>query len=171
MNGVTQERLKELFYYDAETGVFTRRVRSSNAKAGAVAGSLDPQGYWRINVGNRLYMAHRLAWLYVYGKWPKHQLDHVNGVRSDNSLANLREATGAQNVQNIRHATSKSGSKVLGAHWSKRDKAWRSSIRVDGKQIHLGSFKTADEANAAYLKAKAELHPFQTIASLGVGRE
>jgi hypothetical protein len=88
---LTAERLRERLRYDAETGAFTRRVGSSNARAGDMAGSVHSTGYVRISIDGGKYTAHHLAWLYVHGVWPSDQIEHINGKRSDNRIANLRE--------------------------------------------------------------------------------
>lgn len=108
-------------------------------------------------------MAHRLAWLYVHGRWPIADIDHINGIRDDNRFTNLREASRAENNQNIRSARSHAISGLLGAHWHRQSGLWYMRIKVDGKSFTKGMFATAEEAHAAYLKAKAEHHPFSTI--------
>ena len=87
---LTAERLREQLRYDAETGVFTRRVGSGHARAGDMAGSVLSTGYVRIGIDGAKYTAHCLVWLYVNGVWPD-QIAHINGNRSDNRIANLRE--------------------------------------------------------------------------------
>lgn len=159
---LTAERLRELLRYDPGTGIFTWRMnRSGGTKAGDVAGSDDGQGYVSIRIDGRAYLAHRLVWLYVYGVWPERQIDHRYGIRNDNRLSELREATNKQNQHNQRKAQGSNKSGLLGVSYS-RGKP-RARIRVDGKQKHLGTFDTAELAQAAYLEAKAVLHPFQTL--------
>lgn len=85
---LTQSRLKTILHYDPETGMFRWRVSNGAAKAGRLAGSLRPNGYLHIGVDCNRYYSHRLAWLYVYGVWPKDQLDHINGIPNDNRIAN-----------------------------------------------------------------------------------
>ncbi|EMK2710698.1 HNH endonuclease, partial [Pseudomonas aeruginosa] len=98
---LTQERLKELLSYDAATGEFTWMARKgSRALPGAAAGSNDGQGYVRIAIDGCRYRAHRLAWLYCYGKWPAAQVDHLNHRRDDNRLSNLREVSHSENQRN-----------------------------------------------------------------------
>ena len=92
---LTAERLRERLHYDAETGVFTRRVGSSNARSGDVAGSVHSTGYVRIGIDGWKYTAHHLAWLYVHGVWPSDQIEHISRKRSDNRIANLRERRAA----------------------------------------------------------------------------
>lgn len=162
---LTQERLKELLSYDPETGVFTRIVStSSNAKAGQVAGSVNKiSGYREIRVDDTLYYGHRLAWLYVYGSWPEHQVDHANRIRSDNRICNLRSASSLENSQNQRlRSTNTSGLK--GVTWHKAGKKWAAQIVFKGKNHHLGLFDDASVAHQHYLDAKAKLHTFHPTA-------
>lgn len=158
---LTAERLRELLDYDPETGVFVWRVgRRGKGALGSVAGSLGPRGYLRLTVDSQDYRAHRAAWLYVHGRWPAAELDHINGQRDDNRLGNLREATHAENMQNrARHRNNTSGS--AGVNWCGRKRRWVARICVDGRRRHLGYFATLEAAAAAYLAAKAELHTFQ----------
>lgn len=160
---LTAERLRELLHYAPETGAFTRVAsRGGRAMAGNIAGSIDRQGYRRITIDRREYKAHRLAWLYVTGAWPENYIDHRNGVRDDNRFANLREATSGENHQNItRRSDNTSG--FIGVTWHRQNMKWMAQIRVDGRYHYLGCFNTYEEANAAYLKAKADLHTFQPV--------
>ena len=146
---LTAEKLRELLHYEPETGIFTRKVRTSNrAKAGAVAGCPDGLGYLRIMVQSRLYQAHRLAWLYVYGEWPKLNIDHINRNPSDNRLVNLRDVTQKQNMQNAsKYSHNTSGHP--GVAWHKRISKWRAHIMHNQKDIHLGYFSILEEAIAA----------------------
>ena len=163
---LTPERLREVLTYDEATGVFRWKIRvAQRAKAGDVAGSAHSDGYRHIRVDGAMYKLHRLAWLYVYGRWPSAHIDHVNGIRDDNRLANLREADNAQNHQNKKRAQSNNASGYLGVCWHSQNRKWRAQIQAEGKKVQLGYFDTPEEAHAAYLKAKAELHPFQTITT------
>jgi hypothetical protein len=107
---------------------------------------LDGDGY-RV-VSPRSFKAHRIVWAMTYGYWPGHQIDHINGVRNDNRLCNLREATVAQNQQNQR-ASPRNASGYPGVSWHKRIGKWEAHITVDGRRHHLGLFDTAREAYAA----------------------
>lgn len=101
VNNLTQEYLKSILHYAPETGIFTWIVCLSNrAKIGSIAGTIRNNGYSKINIGGQLYYAHRLAWLYMTGKWPKEHVDHKDNVRANNKWKNLREATYSQNNKN-----------------------------------------------------------------------
>jgi len=161
MHNIEQARLKECLLYDEMTGRFAWKKRISNVKAGAIAGSLSPGGYWVIRLDNLLFMAHRLAWVYVHGVMPPAEIDHINGVRTDNRLANLRLATRAENGRNGRARKSKSGLKgaILDkGRLGRLRRPWVARITQNGKLLHLGYFATAEEAHAAYMKAARELY-------------
>jgi hypothetical protein len=160
---LTQERLKELLHYDVETGIFTWAVKRCNVQKGDVAGTPRNASYVQIRVDGSAYLAHRLAWLYVHGVWPKNEIDHINGIRSDNKIKNIREATRVQNGQNERKARRGARSGYLGAAWSERSKKWIARISVDGKQIYLGRFQDPGSAHAAYVSAKRKFHSYGTI--------
>jgi len=155
---LTQERLKIFLYYDAENGHFINRVRrGSRGAPGAVSGSITKNGYVEVQVLGKRYYAHRLAWFYVHGIWPP-QVDHCNGVRSDNRLANLRAADALCNAQNL-PLRNKNTSGFTGA-FRMRGK-WRAQIKIAGKQRFLGAFDTPEAAHEAYVRAKREFHKFQ----------
>lgn len=148
-NELTAEQLREILHYDPETGIFTWKVRTSRrVKVGDVAGCTGGNGYLRIRVCSRKYQAHRLAWLYVNGTWPKDQLDHINRNRSDNRISNLRDVTNKQNHQN-RSKSSNNTSGHPGVSWHKRYSKWQARIRHNYKLIHLGYFDTKEEALSA----------------------
>lgn len=150
---LTAERVRELLHYDPDTGVFTWL---SGQDSGKRAGWID-HGYVRIAVDGAKRYAHRLAWLYVHGEWPKY-IDHINHVKSDNAIANLRPCTHQENMQNMRIVARSYNSTGLAGVSRFRGK-FRSVIDVGGKQRHLGTFNTADSAHVAYLVAKAKFHP------------
>jgi HNH endonuclease/AP2 domain len=154
-------RLREVLDYDPETGIFTWKVRvSTNVPVGTVAGSLDGGSYLNIHLDGRAYLAHRLAWLYVHGEWPVSQVDHINRIKTDNRFTNLRLATASQNAQNQRRDQRQGTSRLLGVSWNSTAGRWASRITVQGRVKFLGSFDTEEDAHAAYLAAKAIMHPY-----------
>lgn len=160
---LTVARLREVFNYDPETGVLTRRITtSSRALAGASVGCIQNMGYLSVNLDGGRYLVHRVIWFYVHGAWPAHQIDHINGVTTDNRLSNLRDVTGSTNQQNRRHATGRTG--LMGAYEvDGMPGRYFSAINIDHKQKHLGRFDSAEAAHAAYLAAKRLHHEGCTI--------
>lgn len=154
---ITAELVRELLEYSPETGSFQwkeRPARSSwNATwPGKTAGSLDSKGYLRFQVAGQMHKAHRLAWLYVHGKWPAGEIDHIDGNRSNNAIANLRVATPRQNQQNKTAKVNASGFRGV----SKRGRKWRALVTINGRRTHVGIFDTPEAASAAYEAAAAE---------------
>lgn len=148
-------RLRELLDYNPTTGIFTWRHTVSNRVGGTRAGA-DNRGYQQIKIDRKLYQAHRLAWCYVYGSWPPHMIDHINGIKHDNRVINLRLATNQENQQNRR--TPQGGNPYIGVSWHKGRQLWQSQIRVQGKPTHLGYFGSAEEAFAMYTNVKRREH-------------
>lgn len=156
---IVATRLRQLLDYDPATGEFRWRQDRPRCREGQIAGHAHCQGYRGIRVDGRAYLAHRLAWLYVHGAWPKDQIDHINGNRADNRIANLRECTNALNCQNVRahrDSTSKYPGVSLADH--ARGKPWLATICVAGKKKYLGHHETEELAFSAYRLAKRELH-------------
>lgn len=149
------DRLKSLLAYDAETGAFTWLEPRGGQACGSPAGCRNRNGYIEITVHRRIHKAHRLAWLYVHGEWPPHEIDHINGDKADNRLANLRPATRAQNVANTA-LRSDSASGIKGVHWSVASRKWEAQIKLKGKTRHLGLFTNIEEAADAYRCAATE---------------
>lgn len=153
--GFSLDVLRQSLSYDPDTGVFTRLFNlPGKTRAGDVAGTIkQPSGYICIRLQGRNYYAHRLAWFYVHGCWPANKIDHINGVRTDNRLCNLREATDHENSRNsATPVTNTSGRK--GVSWSKQKGKWRAVISEDGKHKSLGEF--ADFAAACIAREEAE---------------
>ena len=163
MSKIDSTRLKDFLTYDPKSGQFYWKInRGYHIKVGDVAGCLHHNGYIVISIEKQQHQAHRLAWLYVYGEYPKHYIDHINGIRSDNKIQNLRDATQAENCQNLKKPRGQSG--FLGVSIDTfRKNRWKSSIKLNGKNIHLGWFKTPEEASQAYIQAKRQFHPFNTL--------
>ena len=154
---MTQTDLKKVLHYDPITGVFTWRVnRGGKAMAGTVAGCTDHQGYRAIKVGNKTYMGHRLAWLYVHGYFPENGIDHINRDSTDNRIINLREVSQQCNMRNTgNHRTNTSG--VKGVSWDKKDKRWKAYVIVERKFQSLGNHLDFDEAVCHRLAAEQAL--------------
>lgn len=159
---ITRERLKKLLVYSARTGLFTWETPTSNrVSKGSIAGVKTCYGYVRISLEGRDYLAHRLVWLYMHGKYPAAQIDHMNGERSDNRIRNLREATASINSQNMRKALPSNKLRILGV--SRDCGRYKAQIRINGKQTNLGRFSSSSAASRAYLKAKRKHHEGCTI--------
>lgn len=153
MSKIDSTRLRELLKYNQRTGVFTWRMSAgSRCTVGAVAGSVERQGYRVIGLDGQLYKEHRLAWLYVHGVWPTNTIDHKNGKRDDNRMCNLRDVPHSENMRNLSKPRSNNTSGYLGVYPYKGK--WHAAIRIDGKQKVLGVYETPEKAHAAYLKAK-----------------
>ena len=150
---MSQDELKKLLEYNKDTGVFKWLVyRSRNAKPGYVAGNSHHTGYSFIKINGRMYAAHRLAWLYVYGEFPENQVDHINHDRFDNRISNLRDVTHKENALNQKtRKTNTSG--VTGVSWSKQHKKWMARVMSNGKNIFLGLFDKIEDAKSKRLEA------------------
>lgn len=156
---LTQADLMARLDYDPETGGFSWKRGAAPSKSdGATAGWVTALGYAAIKINRSKYMAHRLAWLYANGEWPEHDIDHINGIKTDNRLANLRDVHVSVNQQNRRRAARGNSGGVLGVCWNKVARKWNASIQIKGQHIHLGRFEAKDDAGAAYLAAKRRLH-------------
>lgn len=157
-------RLRECIHYDPETGAFTRKVRLAHRhQVGDDATHPMSNGYMRVAIDSQRYLAHRIAWLYVHGEWPKNHIDHINGNRADNRLANLRDVSRSINQQNRRKPDSDNQSGLLGAHYHGQNRNWVARVRVNGRAKHIGSFPTPELAHEAYVEAKRRLHEGCTI--------
>ena len=157
---ITQNRLRELLQYAPETGEFMWRVSHPRAKVGAIAGATDHYGYVVIRLDGHLYKAHRLAWLYVHGVWPPKNIDHINRVKNDNRMENLRLADQSINMHNVDvRVNSKSG--VAGVTWRADRKKWNARIKVGYKNFNLGLFD--DVAAAVAARRAAEVRLLQAI--------
>lgn len=159
---LTHARLKEVLNYDPRTGIFTWASKfCKKVVVGSVAGVVRPDGRRVISVDGKAYRAHRLAWFYVHGSMPELEIDHKNGKTDDNRLKNLRLATGAQNKQNVHASRRHNKAGLLGVQ--KANAKFKARIVLDGKQHYLGVFDTPELAHKAYLKAKRQLHTFNTL--------
>ena len=144
---INKKELREQLSYDANTGVFTW------LKSNLIAGTKTRLGYTVIRIKKVAFFAHRLAWLYVYGRFPKNQIDHINGDPSDNRIINLRDVTPLEN--NLNRKMFREGA-IVGCTFEPLKKKWKAKIRVKNKVYYLGYFKTKHEALSQLEKAKAD---------------
>jgi hypothetical protein len=153
---ITQEQLKEFLEYDKETGVFIRKIDWYKSKKGDIAGTDDGRGYKKIWILGKKYLLHRLAWLYVYGKFPDNDIDHINGNPSDNRIENLRDVSKSCNLQNQSrmHKNNKSGMLGVVAHYGK----YRAQLTIKGITLKSKRFESKEEAHAEYIKMKRFYH-------------
>lgn len=154
----SQDYLKELLEYDPDTGLFLWRMKTkkhiscprilkviNSRNGGKAAGKVCHDGYLRIGISGKKYMAHRLAWVYMHGDCEIDQIDHVNGNRSDNRIQNLRSIQAGENKRNM-GISRRNTSGVVGVSWNKSLKKWSANIYHLGKNVHLGLFDNLDEA-------------------------
>jgi hypothetical protein len=144
---ITSETVKRLFDYK-EGNLYWKAFKSPNATAGSLAGHVRKDGYCRISIDGKSYLAHRLIWLWHGRELPeKTEIDHIDRNKSNNNIDNLRLATRTQNERN----------KVKKGYRFEAGK-WRAKITINGKDKHLGMFDTEDEARIAYLTAAKPIH-------------
>jgi hypothetical protein len=154
---LTSERLRELLFYNPETGVFTWRVDRQRSRAGTTAGSVMNTGYVRIVIDQQKFFAHRLAFLYMEGSFPEVQVDHIDHDRKNNQWTNLRKATRTENLRN-RTIQANNTSGIKGVSRRSKSTKWTAQIVAKGRTINLGTFETIEEATKVYRKAGRELH-------------
>jgi len=151
---LTQERLKELFNYNPNTGAFTRlKTRCAMAQKGDSAGYKRTDDYVVIFIDGHTYRCHRLAWLYVHGEFPEKHIDHINGVRFDNRIANLRCVDNKENSKNQR-LSKRNTSGVYGVYYETNEGVWAARIRTNHKRYYLGRYKDKFEAICARKSAE-----------------
>lgn len=143
---LTAERLREVLHYDPETGIFTRKIRLAQRhqvgdRADFVVRGGGLKGYYRVSLFSERYLAHRLAWLYVYGEWPKFEIDHLDGDRANNRIVNLRDVPTSINSQNKHKARVDNRSGLLGVT-TFGDGRFRASLYLKGKRINIGMYQT-----------------------------
>ena len=157
-NMLTQELVHSLFDYDPETGLFICKQRRSQKPAGSIAGYKNSNGYIFLHINHKNYSAHRVAWFYVYGVWPKF-LDHINRVKDDNRICNLKNVNRSENGQNREKClNNKTGYKGVSIRKSKKGIKYVAQIKSNNKVIHLGYFDIAEQAFEAYCNAASKYH-------------
>lgn len=159
---ITQELLRAIIDYNPQTGTFLWKDRAdvnnwwNGRYSGASAGAYK-DGYKVIRIHRKMFRAHRLAWLYIYGYLPKGDLDHIDGNRANNKISNLREATRSQNCMNSRKSINNS-SGFKGVYFRPDTKKWQAYIGAHGKRKILGCFDCPAAAHFSYIIAADKLH-------------
>lgn len=169
---ITVDQLREVLDYDPATGAFRWRYRSGRGVTrlnGRTAGRVGPDGRIVIRIAGRHYLAHRLAWLYVTGEWPRDEIDHVDLDVGNNRFGNLREASRSQNCANKRPPPSKSGMRGVYLVGSPDRPRYRAAIKFNGRMIYLGRYDEPVAAQAAYATAAAAL--FGEFAHRGIAED
>jgi hypothetical protein len=157
---LTQAALKAALHYDQETGEFTRLTGRT---AGQRTGTVNGAGYVTITVGGRTRLAHRLAWMFIYGRFPEKNIDHADRNKKNNKISNLRECDQSGNMQNAgkrNGGTSKYLGVCLSSAHKNFKKKWIAQIMIGKKNIHIGLFRTEEEAHKAYMDTKKNIHLF-----------
>lgn len=155
----TAKRLRQLLDYDPDAGVFTRRSNTGGRRAGDSAGGLNLRGYISLSVDGHHILAHRAAFLWMTGEIPDREVDHINGLRTDNRWSNLRIATSAQNKINRSTVRTRHSGLPRGVHPANQlGNKFVASVSVGDKSKHLGTFDTIEQARAAYCVAVATIH-------------
>ena len=152
------DALKSLLRYDPDTGLIYWTAKGKGMIKKKAAGTLLYSGYLGICIGPKRWQAHRIAWALHHGVWPEDQIDHINGVKTDNRACNLREATNSQNGKNLGLSKANT-SGVKGISFEKHTGRWKATIRVDGKSISIGRFDSIE--NAAIARKFAEQQYFK----------
>lgn len=149
---ISYELAHKLFKYDPVTGILIRKLTvSSRAVAGYKISTVNTAGYVVVRFESKLQYVHRIVWLMTYGSWPSREIDHIDGVPSNNKLENLRHVTRSQNLLNK--------SVDSGTYWSHRDKVWIATIQVDGVKKHIGQHKVKSIAERMYRMEKLKHLP------------
>jgi hypothetical protein len=156
---ISYERLKELLHYDPSTGWFTWLIDSSMTKKGERAGGHHSLGYRQIGIDYQKYLEHHLVVFYMTGEWPKFEIDHINHIRDDNRLCNIRDISRSANGHNKGlHTCNTSGYTGVSRHGN----AWRSYISVNGKMFYLGRFGTLAEARVSRILEEIKRFGYST---------
>jgi frataxin-like iron-binding protein CyaY len=169
IDDLTAGYVRQILSYDPATGVLTRRYRrpregfertdkTFNSRfAGKPTGALTPDGRLLVGIGNRRYLAHRLAWLIYYGEWPIEEIDHIDMNPLNNRILNLRIADHSENKFN-RGKQINNSSGYKGVHFNRDKNLWQANLCHRGKKMHLGYFRSIGEACAAYEIAAERWH-------------
>jgi hypothetical protein len=159
---ITQDYLKSILHYCPDTGVFTWKHRSDVGKAwntkwsGKTVGVLMNTGYFSISINNKKHLSHRLAWIYIYGVEPL-RIDHINGVKTDNRICNLRDCSVSDNAKNMKRAKNNTSGRT-GVYWDKVNLKWLVMAYSENKQHYAGRFINKEDAIAARIELEKRLN-------------
>lgn len=156
MDILTQEYLKSIILYEPLTGMFIWRYKEacpSFKRGGRISNCVEKDGYIQIRISGKSFKAHRLAFLYITGEWPKEQVDHINGIRRDNRWCNIRECTPRENMFNMRACVD---GKIKGIR--KKNKSYEVTLRINGIPTYLGSYKNLEDAVKTIRAAREKYH-------------
>lgn len=154
---MNDKNFTHLLNYDKETGLFTWKQNHGSVKKGDIAASRTRQGYMCLRVNNKFYLCHRLAWFFVHDVWPSGDIDHINEIKSDNRIVNLRDVDRCSNLRNQSNPQKNNKSGLRGVHWDRKKEKWVAQMSVSKKKIHLGYFDDCNEAYKTYLERKMEM--------------
>jgi hypothetical protein len=158
---LTQKEIQDLFFYHSD-GYLIRKIKRGPCKNKNRAGRITNQGYSQISINYKCYVEHQLVWLYHHGEWPSNNIDHINRIKSDNRIENLRLCPNGQsdNLQNLSVSKNNKSGKT-GVTWHKRKRKWMSQIIVSRKNIFLGYYDDLEEAIEA--RKQGELKYFKFV--------
>jgi hypothetical protein len=154
---LSHEELLKILEYDPDTGIFTWTGLRSGTKSGKIAGTLSSDGYWQIQISGKIYRSHRLAWFYVYKKWPEGMLDHIDRDTLNASINNLRESSPTDNQRN-RKVNKNSSTGVKGVSFNANSGKYEAYIKINYTKKHLGLFSSIEEAQLAQQMAETEVY-------------
>lgn len=153
--------LQTLLCYNSETGELRWSSQTAKNIRGKVAGSISDRGYLYVKVSGKSCRAHRLAFAIHHGCFPKGDIDHINGIKTDNRICNLRDVSKSVNKQNQLKPRADNRLGIMGVA-CERDK-YRAKISINGKRVDLGTYATPEQAHQIYLSAKRKWHIGCTI--------
>lgn len=157
MNNIPIETAKTFFSYDPDTGEIRYRLRRGKCVVGTIIKCRTDSGHIVFGFERKHIRVHRLAWALTTGEWPVHEVDHINGDASDNRWCNLRQATHAENMKNMKvPRTNKTGFK--GVSWDSQSRCFQAHIKANGVNYRLGRYRKAEDAHEAYKAASLRLH-------------
>lgn len=155
---ITAALVRERYSYDPETGHLNYKISRGRVSANGRVGSLKKSGYRKVSINQQWIQSARIAWLHYYGEWPENQVDHINQIRDDDRIANLRDVTGLENMHNQGDRRKNNSSGAVGVHRNERDQMWHATISVKRKVVFLGAYKQFEDAIEARERGKRQHH-------------